>query len=625
MSIWAFVLLILFLISSGVAGMITIRFFWEKAEGLFFVSASFVVGFLVSVWFLYIFASILSSTLWGIVAFDLAGVGLMLVLRKKVWFPSFTRLTRPEWSLLAGFIAASTWIAFKSFHAGPDGTLLIGSNEVFDFGHALSVVRSFSQGDNVPYSSPFIAGEPHIYHFLFYFWLGILERLGVPIVYAFNAPTIVAFVTLLSLIYETAVNLYKNVWVGIVAAYLSLTHSTLTFWYFFADPKNASHPFGALWRNASYYFAGPYDGSEISIFWTLNVFVNQRHLVFGLSAVLVLFYMLSRLLEEEAEVNIGKLILLGILTGFMLWWHTMFFVAAFFILVLLLAARKHYAGLLCFGASAVIVAMLEACPWIGQIGQTRDAHGQLPVFYWFLSSDMVSFLKYWVLNLGGALLTIPLGFFLLAKNKRTFVLPFIVLFFLSNFIRFGRDITENHKFINLVLIIGNILSAGAVFFLFQKKNILSKIIAGTLLILLSFSGVIDLMVIKNDFQYSVSDYGASQFMRWIRDETPRNAVLLSYQDIFDPVALAGRRTYIGFFGARMYPERLEFAREVFEATHTGSLAKLAQANISYLVIPKWKKDDFPYNVDIPYLRQNLSVSYEDERHVIFQSRPFLVE
>jgi len=183
----------------------------------------------------------------------------------------------------------------------------------------------------------------------------------------------------------------------------------------------------------------------------------------------------------------------------------------------------------------------------------------------------------------------------------------------------GRDMTENHKFINLALLIGSVLSAGCISRLVEKRGKVGIVLSIAALVLLSISGVIDLMVIKNDFQYPVADFGASPFMRWIRDETRPDSIFLSYRDIFDPVTLSGRKTYFGFFGAKAYPRRALAVKAVYEATPSSFLPALSQTQADYLVLPKWKKDDFSSSVSLRYLRSELAVVYEDERHIVFRA------
>ncbi len=620
-----FAFLSVFALLSVGTGALVVRFLLPKIYGLSFVTLSVLLGFFVSVWLTYLLAMGLSSINSGVqVACFLLAIGVYSgkksIADRRLWnIPLFDSI------ILAGSIAISFWLMFKSFHAGEHGMLLIGTNEVFDFGHAISVIRSFSSGYNIPYSSPFIAGTPHIYHFMFYFWAGILERFGLSLVWAFNTPAIIAMSGLLCVVYVLTKYFFGSVRAGLVALFLTLTHSTLTFLYFFTDQSKISGFPATLWRNASYYFAGPFDGSIISIFWTLNVFVNQRHLVFGLSVILAYVFIVFLMLDSKKTPHMRQVGILGVLAGLMVWWHTMLFLALVFVIACLFYFRRMFTSFFIFIAVSLGVGLVQLAPWLGAVPSARDAHGSTAFLYWFLSSDGSAWVKYWIWNLGIALVTIPLGYRLLPPGKRVLVWPFMCLFLMANFVRVGRDILENHKLLNLVILVGNILSAGAVAWLWEKKGRVGKLVSVLLLSFLGMSGVIDVMVIKNDFQYPVADYEASPFMQWVATNTKTSDVFLSYQDIFDPVGFAGRKTYAGFFGARAYSEKMDIVRRIYEATSSSDFAVLSDEHIAYVVVPKGKKEDFPYAVDVALFRSQFPSPYEDDRIIVFKSDGVLIE
>jgi len=619
--IWQYAVLTAFILLSYVQGTWITSVLFGRIRGVFALWSSVLTGFFVSVWVAYCIASLTGNISIAVVTFAVLGLVLLFLFRKKIQPLNVIPQSPTEWIVVVGSLSISTWMMTKTFHTGSDGSILVGANEVFDFGHAISVIRSFSQGDNLPYSSPFIAGTAHVYHFLFYFWVAIFERFGIPIAWAFNIPSILAMTGLLCVIYEITTYLFKNSRAGLFAVFFTLMHSTLMFWYFLTDPMKSGNLLTNIWRNATYYFAGPFDGSPISIFWTLNVFVNQRHIVFGLASVLLLAYAAWR----KKDANGSFVLFVGVAAGMLLWWHTMLSLAAIFVITLFYILGKQPKRAVLFAGVAAATLALGVSPWLGNVAASRSQTGPHSLFSWFVSPDLFTFLRYWFLNLGLALATIPLGYALLPKEKKRFVWPFIMLFLLANFFRVGRDITENHKFINLVLIVGNMLSAGCVVWLFGKKGFVQKIGAALCVILLAISGVLDMMVIKNDFQYPVLDYATSPFMRWVRDDTPKNAVFLSYQDIFDPVALAGRKTYAGFFGAAAVPDRMATVRTIYEATDSAGIELAGKEGIDYIVVPKWKKDDFPYVVDVERMRSLYPVSYEDDRHIVFNNRSILIE
>jgi len=151
-----------------------------------------------------------------------------------------------------------------------------------------------------------------------------------------------------------------------------------------------------------------------------------------------------------------------------------------------------------------------------------------------------------------------------------------------------------------------------------KKSFFFKMLAFLLFFFSTLSGVIDIMVIKNDFMYPVKDAAGEPFMQWIKDYAAPNAVFLAPPDIFDPIVLSGRQNYWGFFKNFQIPPRSAFVKEVFEATEAGILRKATSEGIDYLVVLKFEKADFQYAVNKDILRTLLSVVYEDDRFIVFR-------
>jgi hypothetical protein len=59
-----------------------------------------------------------------------------------------------------------------------DGNMLIASKAWSDFASHIPLIRSFSFGNNFPPQYPLFSGPPIKYHFLFYAFVGLLEKLG---------------------------------------------------------------------------------------------------------------------------------------------------------------------------------------------------------------------------------------------------------------------------------------------------------------------------------------------------------------------------------------------------------------------------------------------------------------
>src|SRR3989304_5922874 len=93
-------------------------------------------------------------------------------------------------------LSFSVVIMFKTFNA-QGGDLKIASKAWSDFAATIPLVRSFSLGDNFPPQYPIFPGPPIRYHFVFYFLVGMLEKLGIRIDWALNGLSIVGLFSLM--------------------------------------------------------------------------------------------------------------------------------------------------------------------------------------------------------------------------------------------------------------------------------------------------------------------------------------------------------------------------------------------------------------------------------------------
>jgi hypothetical protein len=95
------------------------------------------------------------------------------------------------------------------------------------------IARSFSQGANYPPVLPIFSGEPIRYHFGFDFYAGVLERVGLPIEWAFNLPGALGFAAIMVLVFALAHYLWQRVSIGVITAVLFATNGSLAFLCYF--------------------------------------------------------------------------------------------------------------------------------------------------------------------------------------------------------------------------------------------------------------------------------------------------------------------------------------------------------------------------------------------------------
>lgn len=286
-----------FLLLSAAAGGVLVQRFFAGLPLVVRLAGAFAASVVVSGWVAFLAAWSLHALGGGDVTFAGAIVAMLVNLAVVV---AGRRRLRPDPARLpalrrvaaavggvAAALAVSFWIVGQRLAGDP---LMVSANTWGDTGLHIGLARSFSRGDNFPPVLPIFSGEPIRYHFGLDFYAGMLERVGVPIGWAFNLPAGLGLAAIVVLVFELALHLWRSVAVGLLASVLFLTNGSLAFLrYFQAFPSlSAALAPSAWWHHDVYEAIAPYEnGERISIFWTLNPYLTQTHLI--VSFVLVLF------------------------------------------------------------------------------------------------------------------------------------------------------------------------------------------------------------------------------------------------------------------------------------------------------------------------------------------------
>ena len=184
-----------------------------------------------------------------------------------------------------------TWIMFYVFYI-KDGVLYSGFTVYGDYAPHTAMMRSFSRSDNFPTQYPHFGGEDVRYHFMFQFLAGNLEYLGLRLDFAYNLVSVLSLGGFLMLLYALAKRMTGQRMVGIVTVLLFFFRSAFTFFRFVWEHIQN----GDLWRTLTENTSFPgYTPNEDWGLWNFNVYLNQRHLAFGLLLVaLALWVYLER-------------------------------------------------------------------------------------------------------------------------------------------------------------------------------------------------------------------------------------------------------------------------------------------------------------------------------------------
>lgn len=477
----------------------------------------------------------------------------------------------------------AVWLMTHTFQ-WRDDQMILASKVWSDFGAHIPLIRSFSMGSNLqPVEYPTFPGEPIRYHYLFYLLVGGLEKWGLPINWALNLPSALGFGGMLLIIYKYGRWLFKSGLAGIMAVILTLFNGTLGFYYFFQKNPIGFNSFKDILTAKHFASFGPWDGQLVSAFWNLNIFTNQRH--FGLSLALVLFsiYRLHRYLEEKKQplVSLWPLVPSLVILPFL-----------------------HQAGfvmLLICGVGLLLVKPLPIKRSLkaGAILLLAAVPGLLKAFWWsnngavsfepgFLANPktLIDWLRYWLFNLGVYLPLLPVMLISLKAPVKRLILAAMPLFIVANLFQLSPDMINNHKLINLFLIMMAIAAGGLLVKLWRQRFIAP--VAALLFTGLTFSGVIDFFPIVNDSYYYINDIERDQTAKWIFEETPGEAVFLTTTYLYNPASLAGRKTFLdyGYFNWSMGyndGQRRQWLTQLFSSQPREQVCRVLRENkIDYI-------------------------------------------
>lgn len=474
--------------------------------------------------------------------------------------------------------------------------MLIAVKAWSDFAANIPLIRSFSFGVNFPPQYPIFPGLPIHYHFLFYFLVGKLEQIGLPINIALNIPSALGFFALLFLIYLWAKNFFASKIVGIFSVLFFLFNGSLSFLYFFQKNPLSNQTIFDIVTNKTFPSFGPYDGKIVSAFWNMNIYTNQRHLAISYAFSLFLLYIVLPPIFKNKKQSIKISAVLGVLLGASFFLHMAVFLINIIVLSLLFIQfskiRKSIFIILAIGGFLALPQYLYV--------QGAQTAFKPALYFGYLVTQSTSAWTYWLYNLGLHIIFIPIGFLLAPKNlKKVFVSVFPV-FILANCVIFSKEIAANHKFINYFMIFGNMFSAYALVFLWKKKWFLKPIVIVSIFFLL-LSGIIDFFPIYNDTKITLSDYPNNKNASWIMQYTPKNSVFLNTTFLYDPASLAGRKIYLGWpyfpwsAGYDTNARGREMAQMLGATDKTTACNLLEKNHIDFIEIDTSSKD----NPDIP--------------------------
>lgn len=566
------------------------------------------------------------------------------------------KITEPDNSLLfslakapAGYllfltivaIIFSSWLYLVSFRES-NGYLQAGASVFSDLAPHSALVSSFAQGANIPPDYPHFAADGILYHFFFYHLAGQLHAGGLSLAFALNFLSALGLVSFILLLGLFSWRLSSNKKALLLAPFLALNRSSFAFFSHLISLKSSSSltiP-EQLWQQSQ--FIGNTPREEWGL-WTVNVYANQRHFPAALAILLILLLLqtdsirwrnLSPKNSKEMLYSWGqKEFYLGrdefkkqqqlmvLFIFFLPYWHGSIFLTALMLLFCLAFFSDNRIYLLAAAAGGLGHAFLQRSLFSPQASISTDIFQ-----FGFIAED-----KSWggiliyLLQLLGIFLPLLLIFFIKDKKYRLWLgiasLPFVFSFFFS----LTPDVTVNHKFIMISVILWSTMLAD---FLLSwpsftsKKSLHSLLVFLTVLtiFILTVTGLYEIIVFKNLSKIQVSIPLENEMISWIEENTAPDAVFLTAPFAYHSFFLTGRRAWYGHPYYAWSAGHDTFAREKLLNQLTWSddineyIDFFKQQSIDAILFDDESRlhPDFPLNEEIIAALFPLAAEFDDE-------------
>lgn len=584
-------------------------------------------------------------------AFSVMGIVRTVLMGNRKGKKLFSTIRFSEIIFLVCVVMLATLLMWWSFFIR-DGKLYVGFSIFSDFAPHLGMIKSFSHGNNFPTQYSHFAGEDIRYHFLFQFHVGNLEFLGLPIDFAFNLPSMISLIGAFSLLYALTVKLTGRRFTGYLAALFFAFRSSDAFFDFIAKVPKGESVWKALRENME--FIGTTRNENWGL-WNLNVYCNQRHLALGICVMLFLIYMLidyaydgivrvkkacvqtnQDFVKEHGEPmlpleklwcavkeslfvmdawmpkSIVSCVALGILLGAASFFNGACVIACLSVLFVLALVSDHRLEYAFVAVISVLMSLLQSRFFIdGSVIEPKYLFGFL--------ADNPTFFGAWdyLSTLCGILPMLALAGFLLSDGPRkwiafAFTAPIIIAFTLSLTV----DVTVNHKYIMLGVMLLSIYAAVFVNWLWHKKGLCVKAVSLLLVVAMTVTGLYDLATIikKNDSKTGhcmVFDQ-KDPLTVWVEENaTSKDIFLTSYYSLH-PLVLGGAMLYYGwpyYAWSAGYdtPGRDAKVREMFSAATPADLERMIEENhIRFIVVDDDVRNSGDYDVN----EENIKATYQ---------------
>lgn len=469
---------------------------------------------------------------------------------------------------------------------------------------------------------PLYIGRKFTYPFVMDGISALLQRIGISTVDSFIVPSIVVTFLLLLVLYLLFFSQSNSVKNTLLSVTIFFTSGGLGFWWFFQDVMSNGLLSTLAFAPREYTHIG-----SVFLEW-INVmtgeFLPQRAFLLGMPFYGLLIWMLYRWYEKRfAGVPVWKLFILGLISGFGLSIHVhsgiVFAITSAAIVVISLKNwRKTAAFILAAGISYAFV-------YYTLYGSQISTDSFIKWYPGWLAnphSKNINFSYFWFINWG---FFTPIAFAsILFKKlyKNPIILSGVVIFIISNLILFQPYDWDNSKIFTWAYLF---LSLPVAIFIsdLAKKNIIGKILAIILFILVTFSGFLDIWHLTRtehltNVMWNTSDQKIAQ--EFVKISNPTDRVLTADKHNHWVSSLAGRQILLGYKGWMwtygINYDAIDHDMVTMFSGNEQSKELLNKYNIRFVVIGPAELGD--YHANEKFFKDNYSIVLQNEEYRVYR-------
>lgn len=536
-------------------------------------------------------------------------------------------VTKGELVFLFLIILLSIFLMWFTFYI-IDDVAHVGFTVFSDFSPHIGMVRSFSKGNNFPTQYTFFAGEDIRYHFMFFFLIGNLEFLGLRLDFAFNIPSVLGLISTYLLLYVLAVKISGKRKVGYLTALFFTFRSSPSLFKYLAQIANDSNVFEALSSKTDYIGFTPKEDWGL---WNLNVYCNQRHFAFSLAVLLLLlimflprlYKMFSSIKDLKRDKKIKNIfftkeawlvkdyktaIFAGILAGSTAFWNGASLIALISILFIMTIFSANRLEYLITALIATGLSLLQSAFFV------KGSPVSPQIYFGFIveNPNVFSVIQYLISLFGVLLLVLLVSFVLKTGIDRYIMIAFLGPAIITFAVSLTPDVTVNHKYLMITVMLLGIYAADFVVYIFGKKDVLYKGIGVILIILMTSTGLYDFTTLVRSNKRTVNLELNHEITNWIEDNSSSQDIFLTAPYALNQVVLGGPSLYQGwtyFAWSAGYDthSRNQQVNLMYEGESPRDLDDLIKENnIRYIIVDKDNRVSEDYNLN----EYNIMNTYE---------------